>query len=112
MKVTHVGLTLLVFLLTATSGWTEAEPESRERFVCNFGGTQRFIDIYRLAAIGRSGGCRVDYTRDGVTRRLWWANSDYAYCVKRALNLVTTLSKGSFSCRPETTDSRSGSSPQ
>ena len=69
MKQTHIGLMLVVLTLTATSGWTEAEPESRERFVCNFGANQRFIDIYRLAASGpRGGGCRVDYTRDGVTK--------------------------------------------
>jgi hypothetical protein len=109
MKVTHIGLTLLVLLFTATSGWSEAEPESRERFVCNFAGHQRFIDIYRLAASGpRGGGCRVDYTKDGVTKRLWSATTDYPYCVKRALALVTTLSKGNFACRPETTDSRNG----
>ncbi|MGD0505458.1 MAG: hypothetical protein ABSD02_22275 [Steroidobacteraceae bacterium] len=109
MKQTHIGLMLVVLTLTATSGWTEAEPESRERFVCNFGANQRFIDIYRLAASGpRGGGCRVDYTRDGVTKRLWSASGDYAYCVKRALGLVTTLSKGSFSCRPETNESPRG----
>ena len=73
----------------------------RERFVCTFGGTQRLIDIYRL---GAGGGCRVDYTRNGDTKQLWSAHGDYAYCVKKAVGLVTRLSKGHFSCRPRTAE--------
>jgi hypothetical protein len=104
MKFTHIAL-MLVCTIAAHAARAQAQPESRERFVCNFGTSHRFIDIYRLAASGpRGGGCRVDYTKDGVTKRLWAANGDYAYCVKRAVGLVTTLSKGNFSCKPQTVE--------
>jgi hypothetical protein len=110
MKLTHVGLMLAVWLIAANAAQAQAQPQSRERFVCTFGSSHRFIDIYRLAAGGpRGGGCRVDYTRDGVTKRLWSASGDYAYCVKRAVGLVTTLSKGNFSCRPQTAEPSAGS---
>lgn len=105
MKLAHVGLMIAFSAAAATTGWGEAQPESRERFVCTFGASQRFIDIYRLASRGpRGGGCRVDYTKDGVTRPVWSANGDYAYCVKKAVGLVTKISKGNFSCKPQTID--------
>ncbi len=107
MKLTQIGLLLAVWTVGVNAA--PAQPESRERFVCTFGSSHRFIDIYRLAASGpRSGACRVDYIRDGVTKRLWSANGDYAYCVKKAVGLVTTLTRGSFSCRPQTAEPSPG----
>jgi hypothetical protein len=89
--------------LLAGAGWAVPQPESRERFVCTFGASNRYVDIYRLASRGpRGAGCRVDYTRDGVTRPVWSSGGDYAYCVKKAVGLVTQLSKGHFTCRPQT----------
>jgi hypothetical protein len=82
----------------------------RERFVCAFGDSRRLIDIYRLASGGPRGECRVDYTRNGVTTRVWSAKGDYAYCVKKAVGLVTTLSKGHFTCKPQTAEP-AGESP-
>lgn len=109
MKLMQIGLVFAVWTIAANAAGAQAQAESRERFVCTFGSSHRFIDIYRLAAGGpRGGGCRVDYTRDGVTRRLWSANGDYAYCVKRAVGLVTTLSRGKFSCRPQTAEAPDG----
>ena len=104
MKLAPVGLMIVLSAAAATAGWGEAQSESRERFVCTFGTNQRFIDIYRLASPGPRGGCRVDYTRNGVTQPVWSANGDYAYCVKMAVGLVTKLSKGNFSCKPQTND--------
>jgi len=102
-----------VWTFTANAAGAQAQPELRERFVCTFGSNHRFIDIYRLAAGGpRAAGCRVEYTRDGVTKRLWSASGDYAYCVKRAVGLVTTLSTGNFSCRPQTAEPSAGSGDQ
>jgi hypothetical protein len=87
------------------AGRAEAPPEARERFVCTVGGTLRYIDIYRSAARGpRAGGCRVDYTKNGMTRQIWAASGEYAYCVKRALALVTKLSRGKYSCKPESAE--------
>jgi hypothetical protein len=80
------------------------------RFVCAFGDSRRLIDIYRLASGGPRGECRVDYTRNGVTTRVWSAKGDYAYCVKKAVGLVTTLSKGHFTCKPQTAEP-AGESP-
>ena len=109
MKLTHVGIILAVWTLAAGAAAAQAQPGSRERFVCTVGSNHRFIDIYRLAAGGsRGGGCRVDYTRDGVTKQLWSASGDYAYCVKKAVGLVTTLSRGNFSCRPQTAEPPDG----
>ena len=104
MKLAHVGLMIVFSATTATTGWGEVQSESRERFVCTFGASQRFIDIYRLASHGPRGGCRVDYTKNGVTKQVWSANGDYAYCVKKAVGLVTKLSQGNFSCKPQTID--------
>ena len=39
-----------------------------------------------------------------MTQPVWSANGDYAYCVKMAVGLVTKLSKGNFSCKPQTND--------
>jgi hypothetical protein len=109
MKLTHIGIMIAVWTITANAAGAQAQPESRERFVCTFGNNHRFIDIYRLAAGGpRGAGCRVDYTREGVTKRLWSASGDYAYCVKRAVGLVTTLSRGNFLCRPQTAEPPDG----
>ncbi len=107
LKAISVGLLVVVVAaITPHAGRAEAQPDARERFVCTFRGTPRYIDIYRLAARGpRGAGCRVNYTRNGVTRQVWAASGDYAYCVKRAVGLVTKLSKGNFSCKPETAES-------
>lgn len=105
---------LLVLCATAAgAGPGDAQEQARERFVCNFGAAQRLIDIYRLDTPGdRPGACRVDYTRDGVTRQVWSAHGNYAYCVKQAVALVTKLTKGNFSCKPQSarspTDQDSG----
>jgi hypothetical protein len=105
MKLAHVGLMIVFSAVASTASRGEAQPESRERFVCTFGASQRFIDVYRLASHApRGGSCRVDYTKNGVTKPVWSASGDYAYCVKKAVGLVTVLSKGKFSCKPQTSD--------
>jgi hypothetical protein len=105
MELKNVGPLLAVCLVATSASSSESQAESRERFVCISGGTQRLIDIYRLAPRGAGpGGCRVDYTKEGVTRQLWSANVDYAYCVRQAVALVTKLSKDNFSCKPQSVD--------
>lgn len=105
MRSTKLGILVGLCLMgdAAALGAAAAEIESRERFVCIDGAARRMIDIYRLVGDdGRPGGCRVDYTRDGETRELWSARRDYGYCIRQALDLVTKLSSGSFTCKPET----------
>jgi hypothetical protein len=87
----------------AAGAWGES---AHERFVCKAGPSLRVISIYRDASgdAERATGCHVDYTREGATRTVWSASakSGYAYCVKKALSLVTTLSKGRYACTPDT----------
>jgi hypothetical protein len=110
MKLAHVGMMLAVSAMGDGSARGEApvgpreQPAPQERFVCTFGGSQRLIDIYRLASAGSRGGCRVDYTKNGTTRQIWSSQADYAYCVKKAVGLVTELSKGHFSCKPQSAE--------
>jgi hypothetical protein len=91
---------LLIGVASALSwGGTAAE-----RFTCTAGSSTRLISIYRSTDEGDAGSCRVDYTKNGSTRTVWSANSGYAYCVKRAVELVTKLTHGNYSCAPSTLD--------
>ncbi len=90
---------------------SEPQAASHERFLCTFGAAERLIDIYRLGQGLQGGRCRVEYTKNGVTRLLWSSNSGYAYCVKHAVGLVTKLSKGHFSCKPRTVEPASEVKP-
>jgi len=51
----------------------------------------------RTSRIG-TGGCRVDYLKDGAARVLWSASSDPRFCAMRASALAATLTHGNFSC--------------
>lgn len=102
MQLKNVPPLLALCVIAASASSNEAPAESRERFVCTFGASQRLVDIYRVGS-SRSG-CRVDYTKEGVTKQLWSSSGDYAYCVKQAVGLVTKLSKGNFSCKPQTAE--------
>jgi hypothetical protein len=88
---------------------SSAQSESaHERFVCKAGPSLRVISIYRDPAgdAARATGCHVDYTREGATRTVWSAStkSGYAYCVKKALSLVTTLTKDRYACTPDSVE--------
>jgi hypothetical protein len=48
------------------------------------------------------GACRVDYTKDGVTKTMWSAKTGRAYCTKRATTLVTKLAESHYSCTLQT----------
>jgi hypothetical protein len=74
---------------------------AQEQFICSLPGTSdRRIGIYRPP--GGPQRCRVDYTRDGKTRSLWSAGHDYAFCVRKALEIVGLLEQASFKCSPQT----------
>ena len=76
--------------------------ESHEKFVCTSGAVKRVVSIFNDKR--ESGGCRVDYTKDGETKTVWTSKNDYAYCVAKAVSLVTKLTEGNFSCKPETVE--------
>jgi hypothetical protein len=99
-----------------SAGSAQSLTESHEQFLCTSGPAKRLVSIYRNTS-GRewgSGGCRVDYTKGGETKTVWSSKNDYAYCTKRALALVTKLTQGNYSCKPETVEPRPeiGSPPQ
>ena len=99
MKV--IVATLLFSALGAPS-WAGAA--AAEQFKCTSGASTRLVSIYRATDEGDLGSCRVDYTKDGATRTLWSASRGYAYCVKRAVELVTKLTRDNYSCAPSTVD--------
>jgi|HubBroStandDraft_1064217.scaffolds.fasta_scaffold49587_3 hypothetical protein len=106
MKFARPRVIWVLCLGWAGAGSGQALTESHEQFLCTSGAATRLVSIYRNAS-GRawgSGGCRVDYTKGGETRTVWSSKNDYAYCTKRALALVTRLTQGSYSCRPETVE--------
>jgi hypothetical protein len=90
----------LICLGSAEATWGQAPLEPREQFVCTSGFISRVVSIASVDARER-GGCRVDYTKDGKTKTLWSSHSNHAYCIKKALSLVTKLIQGNYSCRPE-----------
>jgi hypothetical protein len=90
----------------AGAGTASGQPAPHEQFICTFGSEQRLVSIYRGASgdDAASSACRVDYTKQGATKTLWTSNKDYAYCVAKAVALVTTLTDGHYSCKPETVE--------
>lgn len=97
----------VICLATATAGSVQAQMELREQFICTSGAAKRVVTIFNRNAINGnpdSRGCRVDYTKDGETKTVWTSKNDYAYCVAKAVSLVTKLAEGNFSCKPETVE--------
>jgi hypothetical protein len=98
----------ICILCLATAGVTSAQAQIQphEEFICTSGPVKRVVSIVRRNASSdtrQSGSCRVDYTKDGDTRTVWTSQKDYAYCVAKAISLVTKLVEGNFSCKPQTT---------
>jgi hypothetical protein len=80
---------------------TENNAVAQEVFICRLpGASDRVVGIYRAADGAQR--CRVDYMRDGKTRSLWNAGHDYAYCVRKALEIVGLLEQVHFQCSPQT----------
>ena len=93
----------ILCLAAAGASHGQTQEQSHEKFVCTSGVAKRVVSIHREASNGRSqlGACRVDYTKDGQTKTLWSSSNGYAYCVAKAVALVTKLSQDNFSCKPE-----------
>jgi hypothetical protein len=87
------------YTVTPQSALKGPRGSAQEEFVCHLPGTsERRIGIYRPGGTQR---CRVDYTRDGVTRSLWSSGHDYKFCVGKALDIVRLLETVDFQCTPE-----------
>jgi hypothetical protein len=98
----HMRVVACILLITAAS--QALADAAGEQFKCTSGASTRLVSIYRTADEGDLGSCRVEYTKDGATRTLWSASRGYAYCVKRAVELVTKLTQDNYSCAPSTVD--------
>jgi hypothetical protein len=101
-----------IFCLAAAGASAQTQMESHEKFVCASGSVKRVVAIFKDNGKRESGGCRVDYTKDGKTKTVWTSNNDYAYCVAKAVSLVTKLTEGNFSCKPETVEQPDEAEPQ
>ena len=100
-----VWLICILCLAAAGASSAQAQMQPQEEFICMSGPVKRAVTILKVNALSdrrESGGCRVDYTKDGETRTVWTSQKDYAYCVAKALSLVTKLVEGNFSCKPGT----------
>jgi hypothetical protein len=91
-------LVSLIFLLVMTP---ITQAQSKEEFICTFGSDNRIVSIVKNDAAREPKGCRVDYTRNGRTTTLWSSKTGYAYCVAKAASLVTKLTEGHYSCKPQ-----------
>jgi hypothetical protein len=97
-----------IFLLAAANvstgqveGESHGQGESHERFICTSGQVKRVVGIFNRHAANGHGGCRVEYTKNGKTKTVWSSTNGYAYCVAKAVSLVTKMGQGNFSCKPE-----------
>jgi hypothetical protein len=92
---------LAIGLLAVSS---QAEPQSRQDFSCTLGAMKRMVSIITFAPSQRQprGACRVDYTRDGVTKQVFSSATGHAYCTKQATALVTKLGEAHYTCRLQT----------
>jgi hypothetical protein len=96
----RVGFFFLIALSFVTT-ITIAQARSDEEFICTFGSEKRMVSVVKTDAAREPKACRVDYTRHGKTTTLWSSNTGYAYCVAKAASLVTKLSEGHYSCKPQ-----------
>ncbi len=70
------------------------------------GASKRIVSIITLEPSDRQprGSCRVDYTKDGVTKTVWSSVTSHSYCVKQATALVTKLVESHYSCNLQTVE--------
>jgi hypothetical protein len=108
MKVANaVRLVSILCLAAAGASSGQSRQQSHQEFICTSGPVKRVVSIFNSPTSDgkrESGACRVDYTKNGETRTVWSSKSGYAYCVAKAVSLVTKLTKGNYSCKPDTVE--------
>jgi hypothetical protein len=97
-----VSLIFLILMAAIT------QAQSKEEFVCTFGSDSRMVSVVKTDTAREPRACRVDYTRNGRTTTLWSSKTGYAYCVAKATSLVTKLTGGHFSCKPQSVGAPDG----
>ena len=85
-------------------GASRADAPSQQDFYCEQGANTRIVSIVTIPASDKQprGSCRVDYTKDKVTKTLWSASTGHGYCIKKATAFVTQLAEGHYSCSLKT----------
>jgi hypothetical protein len=83
---------------------SQADTPSQQDFYCEQGATTRLVSIVTVPASDRQphGSCRVDYTKDKVTKTLWSSSTSHGYCIKKATAFVTQLAEAHYSCSLKT----------
>jgi hypothetical protein len=75
-----------------------------ESFICRSSSEVREIKTYVSRQTAGGGalpvGCRVDYIKNGRTRRLWSSTTSRAYCHGKASSVVARLTAIHFQCEP------------
>jgi hypothetical protein len=87
-----------------SAGFIHAEPPSRQDFSCSQGSVTRFVSVVTIPpSPGHAhGSCRVEYTKEHVSKTLWSSSTGHAYCLKRATAFVTKLAEAHYSCSLKT----------
>jgi hypothetical protein len=101
---------LSCLMLSLEAGASHAEAPSQQEFSCAQGANTRIVSIVTTPASDKQphGSCRVDYTKDGVTKTLWSATTGHGYCVKKATAFVTKLAESHYSCSLKTKEQPEG----
>lgn len=88
--------------LAAANG--EAQSQFRQDFICSSGASTRTVSLISVGSSDRRqrGACRVDYTKDGITRTVYSSGTSHAYCAKQVTVLVTKLAEAHYACHAET----------
>jgi hypothetical protein len=97
----RVGFSLVIALSFVMTPVAIAQAQSHEEFICTFGSDKRMVSIVKADPAREPKNCRVDYTRNDRTTTLWSSKTGYAYCVAKAASLVTKLTEGHYSCKPQ-----------
>jgi hypothetical protein len=85
-------------------GRSRADAPTQQEFFCEQGSATRIVSIITTPASDKQphGSCRVDYTKDKVTRTLWSASTGHGFCIKKATAFVTKLAEEHYSCSLKT----------
>ena len=102
--VARAALLLGCLMLVLEAATSYAEAPSQQDFSCAQGLATRVVSVVTTPPSDKQphGSCRVDYTKDGVTKTLWSASTGHGYCIKRATAFVTKLAESHYSCSLKT----------
>lgn len=91
-------------MLSLVAAASQAETPTQQDFYCEQGAATRIVSIITLPVSDKQprGSCRVDYTKDKVTKTLWSSSTGHGYCIKKATAFVTQLAEAHYACSLKT----------